>query len=276
MVDLVTKEHNYNFIHNKIAVVIMTFNGDTGCLQQCIRGLEEQKNRGYDLDIHILDDGLNPLHNPQQYSQYHYKKTYFDRRCNLNGTACSLGMLIEFMRIARESEAQYVMKVDCDMYIRNLANFMKPLEENENLVIGFKLNPHMNYAAGVTYILPSIGLYNAIKNFYTWYKLEETENLKEWAAHCPEDWAITRCTAHTNNFTLFQYQNSVNPHTWLLAPFNFKEVKPDGTMNPVCLSRYTIYDFVNFGNRHEIEDKLNARAIAANCMKTFIDFDLER
>lgn len=48
-------------IKGKIAVVIMTFKGDGGCLQQCLRGLEVQKQRGRDIEVYILDDSNNPL-----------------------------------------------------------------------------------------------------------------------------------------------------------------------------------------------------------------------
>ena len=189
-------------------------------------------------------------------------------------------MLIEFLRIARESKAEFIMKVDCDMVIRNLDRFLQPLQENANSVIGFKLNPRMNYAAGVTYILPSQGLYNAIRSFYSWYE-EERVSSKEWAAHCPEDWAITRSVAALNNYTLLQWENSINPHTWLLAPFCYSELNDDGSINPVCLSRYTIYDFVNFGNRHELEHRTELlknhtqREVAAHCMQKFVEFDLD-
>lgn len=124
----------------------------------------------------------------------------------------------------------------------------------------------MNYAAGVTYILPSQGLYNTIRNFHTWYK-EEQENSKEWVAHCPEDWAITRSVAACNGYTLWQWENAVNPHTWLLVPYSYQEISVNGTVSPLSYSRYSMYDFVNFGNRHEITNTTtNAREFAAHCM----------
>ena len=282
MTDVQLNEQPFTTVKGKIAVVIMTFNGDTHCLKQCLRGLEQQIHKGYNLEIFLLDDANHPL-NHEEYSNYHYKKTYFDRRCNLNGTQCTLGMLMEMLRIARESKAEYIMKVDCDMYIRNLERFLQPLEDNPDLVIGFRLNNVMNYVAGVTYILPSKGLYNTIRNFYKWYA-DEKENTKEWISHCPEDWAITRSVAACNNFTLWQWQNAVNPHTWLLAPFNFREIHEDGSINPLCLTRYTMYDFVNFGNRHELTTEhckctslltdIDVRELAGKYMETFIDFDL--
>jgi hypothetical protein len=77
---------------------------------------------------------------------------------------------MEMVRISRQSNAEYIMKVDSDMYIRSLDRFLEPLKTNKNSVIGFRLNKVMNYVAGVTYILPSQGLYNAVKNFGNWYK----------------------------------------------------------------------------------------------------------
>lgn len=273
-------------IDGKIAVFIMTFQGDSGCLVECLRGLEEQKKKGYDLEIYICDDGKNPLQeetlNEIQGVIKSYRKTYFDRNCNLNGTQCSQGMLMEMLRCARECEAEFVMKVDCDMYIRNLKNFLQPLEEDRNSVIGFKLTKDMNYCAGVTYLLPSTGLYNAIRDFYKWWKNEQ-ENDEKWISHCPEDWAITRCVTAVNDFTMYQWDNSTTPNKWLMAPFNFREIEPDGSINPLSFTRFLLYDFVNFGNRYELDkecqcksllDNLDPRSIAGNCMKRFVDFDL--
>lgn len=268
-------------IKNKIAVVIMSFKGDDSCLKQCLRGLEEQKKKGYDLEIHILDDANTPL-NPDDYKGYHYRKTFFPRNKNLNGVACTLGMLMEMLRIARETRAEYILKVDSDMFIRSLDRFLKPIKEDRNLVLGFKLNPQMNYVAGVTYLLPTIGLYNAIRGFNDWFK-NESENEDSFIKHCPEDWAITRCVAETNNFPLVQWDNSEKPQNWLMCPFNFLEVENLEEINPLSFCKCAMYDFVNFGNRYEITEdtkigeylnEMDSREIAGYLMEKFIDFDL--
>lgn len=181
-------------------------------------------------------------------------------------------MLIEMARIARESKAEYILKVDSDMFIRSLDNFLSPLEEDSKQVIGFRLNDRMNYCAGVTYLLPSQGLYNAVKSFNTWLS-NARENDPLFVEHCPEDWAITRCVAEINGYTMYQINNATDPHNWLLSPFVFKEIRSDGSISPLTLSRFQMYDFVNFGNRYEL-DCDNPREVAANCMKKFADFDL--
>lgn len=270
-------------IEGKIAVFIMSFSGDSECLIQCLRGIDEQKKRGYNLEVFVIDDANNPLElTEEQLANVHYKKSYFPRNGNLNGTQCAQGMLMEMLRCCRECKAQYVMKVDSDMYIRTLERFLKPLEEDPNKVIGFKLSKDMCYCAGVTYILPVTGLYKAIKDFYDWFKSEKA-NQDKYIQYCPEDWAITRCVTSVNNYTMCQWDNSTNPENWLLAPFNFREIEADGTINPLCFSRFTMYDFVNFGNRYELDQeckcesllaKKSQRQIAAHFMKSFIDFDL--
>jgi hypothetical protein len=159
------------------------------------------------------------------------------------------------------------------MYIRSLKRFLQPLLTSDKLVLGFRLNNVMNYVAGVTYILPTEGLYNAIRNFCTWYK-EEQENSTEWIQHAPEDWAITRAVAACNGYTLWQWDNAQNPSTWLLVPYNYNEVSTSSTVSPLTLARYSMYDFVNFGNRHEITQNSTPRKFAADCMKHYIDFDL--
>ena len=70
-------EQEYTFIKGKIAVVIMTFDNDSGCLTHCIRCLEEQKKKGYNLELFLLDDATNALQQPYQYTSCHYRKTYF-------------------------------------------------------------------------------------------------------------------------------------------------------------------------------------------------------
>jgi hypothetical protein len=124
----------------------------------------------------------------------------------------------------------------------------------------------MNYAAGVTYLLPSKGLYNAIKNFQMWYKEEQNTS-----PHCPEDWAITRCMATVNNYTLYQWDNYSDPQQWLLTPFNFTDIK-SGNFS-LSFAKCAMYDFVNFGNRHELNVE-NPREVAADIMQRFIDYDL--
>lgn len=266
----------------KIAVCLMTFGGDEKCLTYCLRYLRKQK-KFYNMDFYLLDDANHPLENPP--SDCHYWKTYFDRQGNLNGVECAQGMLIEFLKIARESKAEYIMKVDCDMAIRNLTNFLLPLENDPLQVVGFQLREGMKYAAGVTYILPTCGIYNAIKLFHKWHKVEK-ENAKTdttldfvegaFPDHCPEDWAITRCVAWTNDWKLNLWSNTKQEpsENWLLSPFNFDELRKDGSINPVCLSRYQLYDFVNFGNRYQLEVE-NPREVAAHCFRIFYNFDLK-
>lgn len=135
------------------------------------------------------------------------------------------------------------------MYIRCLDRFLAPLKENPDKVIGFRLTTKMNYAAGVLYLLPTKGLYNTLKNFGSWLNKENGID-NEFPKHCPEDWAITRSVAAINNFTLTQWDNAQNPENWLLSPFNYSELKSDGSISILSMTRFQLYDFVNFGNRH--------------------------
>lgn len=263
----------------------MSFSGDKSCLTQCLRGIDEQRKKGYDLTTFIIDDANSPLElTEEELKDIHYRKSYFPRNCNLNGTQCAHGMLMEMLRCARECGAQYVMKVDSDMYIRSLDRFLKPLKQDPNAIIGFKLSKDMCYCAGVTYLLPTVGLYKAIKDFHKWYK-NEKENTKEWITHCPEDWAITRCVTAVNDYTMYQWDNSTDadPSTWLLAPFNYKEIEADGSISPLAITRFAMYDFVNFGNRYDLDNEckckelLNTkdpRQIAGEFMSLFVDYDL--
>lgn len=257
-------------IKNKIAIFIMSFSGDEGCLFQCVRALEKLSPR-YDFEIFVIDDGHSPLENIPE--NVHYSKSFFNRNGNLNGTECAHGMLMEMLRCARACGAEYVMKVDSDMIIRNLDNFLHPLSINPEQVIGFKLNPSMNYAAGVSYLLPVNGLYETIKKFGIWFNDEKE---KEWfAPHCPEDWAISRCVASVNGYPLYQFNQADNPQNWLMSPFNFDDVQINDTgiiIPRLTFVRFRLYDFVNFGNRYQLKCD-NPREVAAMCMKEFLDFE---
>lgn len=273
---MITKTHSVcrKPIAGKIAVFLMTFADDESYLTQCLRYLSKRQLK-YNLEFFVLDDARKPLKNLP--ANVHYWKTYFDRQGNLNGQECAHGMLIEMLKIARMSNAEYIMKVDCDMCIRNLENFLSPLKENPLQVVGFKLNQTMYHCAGVTYILPAVGLFKAVMNFCAWYAGQrKIDSMVDFALRCPEDWAITRCVAEVNEWTLFQWDNSrdVSPENWLMAPFNFDEVKKDGSISPLSFSRFQLYDFVNFGNRFQLTCD-NPRAFAADCMKAFADFDLQ-
>jgi hypothetical protein len=48
-----------------------------------------------------------------------------------------MGMLMDMLRAARESKAEYILKIDSDMYIRTLDRFLKPLKDDTTPVIGF-------------------------------------------------------------------------------------------------------------------------------------------
>lgn len=257
-------------IKNKIAIFIMSFSGDEGCLFQCVRALEKLSPR-YDFEIFVIDDGHNPIKNIPQ--NVNYSKSFFNRNGNLNGAECAHGMLMEMLRCARECGAEYVMKIDSDMVVRSLDRFLMPLSFNPEQVIGFKLNPLMNYAAGVSYIFPVKGLYEAIKKFGIWFKEEEEK--EHFAAHCPEDWAISRCVSSVNGYQLYQFNQVDRPQYWLMAPFNFEEMKigENGISIPrLTFVRFRMYDFVNFGNRYQLKCE-NPREIAADCMKEFNNFE---
>ena len=168
------------------------------------------------------------------------------------------------------------------MYIRSLDRFLKPLEEDPDSVIGFQLSKSMNYCAGVTYILPSKGLYKAVKEFYTWLN-NEKENTEEFIKHTPEDWAITRCVTSVNDYTMYQWNNHTTPSNWLMSPFNFREIEADGSISSLVFSKYCMYDFVNFGNRYELDKECKCskllqektpRELAGEVMQKFTNFDL--
>lgn len=274
---------SWQSVKGKIAVVIMSFSGDKQCLLQCLRGLEEQKKKGYDLEVFVLDDNEHPLDlSEEELKHFTYRKTFFPRNKNLNGSQCALGMLMEMVRCARSCKAEYLMKVDCDMYIRTIERFIEVLENEPQSVIGFQLRPTMNYAAGVTYILPAQGLYNTVKNFYKWLEHEKKGN-EQFIPHIPEDWAISRSVAWVNKYKLLLWDNFTNSEQWLMAPFNFQELNEDGSVNSLILSKFCMYDFVNFGNRYDITkeckcgkllDQKSPRDIAGETMQKFIDFDL--
>lgn len=260
----------YEMELGKFVICIFTFGGDSGCLDSCVERLHQLQYPS-NFEIFVFDDGENPLEKVPE--NVHYQRTYFQRNGNLNGTECTHGILMCLLKAARQARAEYVMKVDSDMLVLDFERFLKPLKENPYSVVGFKLNEKMQYAAGVCYVMPSCGLYNAIRGFSAWYSQEsETE---EFAAHCPEDWGVTRSMCATNDYKLILFNQVTNPENWLLSPFNYDEIllDEDGkpTIHPLIFQRFMIYDFINFGNRYQIPYK-NARVIASDCMRQYLTF----
>ena len=41
----------WNTVKGKIAVFIMSFSGDKPCLTQCLRGIEQQQKKGYNIEV---------------------------------------------------------------------------------------------------------------------------------------------------------------------------------------------------------------------------------
>ena len=259
----------YRPIKNKLAICIFTFKGDNRCVSQCIKALEKHR-ANLVFDIFLIDDGLCPLDDIPE--NVFYSKSHYFRNGNLNGAECAQGQMMEMLRCARKASAEYVMKLDSDMIVNSFDNFLAPLWENPDSVVGFKLNPRMNYVAGVCYVFPVKGLYNGIRDFAVWYKKEsETE---EFAAHCPEDWAVSRCITAVNDYTMIQFNQVENSENWLLSPFDFDilEDVENIKIHPLIWHRYRIYDFVNFGNRYQLKCE-NPREVAAECMKQYMDFE---
>ena len=255
---------------NKIAIFFMAFRGDTQCLAESIRAIRRLPSK-YDFEIFILDDANNPLTDVP--TGCYRTMSYFNRNGNLNGAECAHGMLMTMLRCARECGAEYILKVDCDMIIKDLNNFLRPLEYNREQVIGFKLNPFMNYVAGVCYLLPVNALYNTIRYFSTW--LHDEKQKEDYPKHCPEDWAITRAVSMINDIPLLQYNQVDKPENWMMAPFNYNELKfndnSDFIIPDLTMVRFAMYDFINFGNRYQLKIE-NAREVAASCMQQFNDF----
>ena len=264
-------EDPYHMERGKIAFCIFSFAGDAGCLSHCVERLHVL-TYPTEFDIHVFDDAEHPLQSVPH--GVHYHKTYFHRNGNLNGTECAQGMIMCMLQAARESRAEYICKLDSDMLVLNFERFMQPLKENPLSVIGFKLNARMQYAAGVCYILPVTGLYEAIRGFHMWYEAESAR--EDFATHCPEDWAITRAVSALNDYPLLLFNQVDKPSSWLLSPFNYDEIMLGDTngeihIHPLIHQRFLIYDFINFGNRYQIA-RPEARDIAATCMGLYLSF----
>ena len=256
-------------IRNKVAIFYMAFSGDTQCLIESVRSIKRLSSK-YDFDIFIIDDIASPL--KEIPSGCHRYFSFFFRNGNLNGAECAHGMMMSMLTCARKCRAEYILKVDSDMIVKDLDSFLRPLDYDREQVIGFKLNPNMNYAAGVCYLLPVNALYNAIRCFNSW--LIKEQEREDYPQHCPEDWAITRSVSMINNIPLLQYNQVDKQEHWMMAPFNYDEVKlnDDEIRIPnLSLLRFSMYDFVNFGNRFQLHEE-NARDVAAGCMKRFNDF----
>ena len=257
----------WTFEKDKIAACIFTFKDDEPCLHECVRALRRLQKK-HNIEIFIFDDSEHPIENVPE--GVHYRKTYFDRKGNLNGEECAQGQMIEFLIAARQCQAEYILKIDCDTIIRSLDRFLSPLKVERDSVVGFQITRFMDYCAGSMYLLPTVKLYNAIRNFVPFMAEERTKST--FISHVPEDRTITRCVMAQGS-TMRLFDNVEHPENWIFAPYNFRELDTETlTASHISLRRYCIYDVVNFGNRQELMPE-NARAIAGKAMKLFNDME---
>ena len=76
--------------------------------------------------ITILDDARRPIPPSMQqdlenHPQIQYRPTHWERGGNLRGRTCLRGLLSEYRRSLRETEAPYVLKLDADTLVLNPA-----------------------------------------------------------------------------------------------------------------------------------------------------------
>ena len=72
--------------------------------------------------ITILDDARHPIPPSMQqdlenHPQIQYRPTHWERGGNLRGRTCLRGLLSEYRRSLRETEAPYVLKLDADTLV---------------------------------------------------------------------------------------------------------------------------------------------------------------
>ena len=196
-------------IRNKIAIFIMSFSGDEGCLFQCVRALEKLSPR-YDFEIFVIDDGHNPLENIPE--NVHYSKSFFNRNGNLNGRECVEGMLFCMLEAARLSGADVVIKIDSDIILNNL-NWVKdfnPLQSH----IGFQIQ-NQSHVSGCCYSLPTSALVKMLKVLRS-----EPKN-----RDIPESILMTSLSEKVGLKKVLHVCDSSNPDLWRASSIDCKEIE---------------------------------------------------
>lgn len=113
---------------------IYCYKEDYKCLELCVGQIRQADP---DCRIYLFDDGAAPLlkkHIPKG-KDIIYKKTYFQRRGNLNGLECVRGMLSCMQDIPGSDP---VIKIDADTLLMSIAEIKKSLFERRMLAGGYQ------------------------------------------------------------------------------------------------------------------------------------------
>lgn len=113
---------------------IFCYREDYKCLELCIGQI---RRADPDCRIFLFDDGSAPLHRGHipKGKDVFYKKTYFQRRGNLNGLECVRGMLSCMQDIPGTDP---IVKVDADTLIMSINEIQKSLSDRRMLAGGYQ------------------------------------------------------------------------------------------------------------------------------------------
>lgn len=157
---------------------IFTYSADADCLEICVDQIRSVDDNA---KIYIFDDGKCPLTPDQIPDLCVYKKTWFNRRGNLNGLECVRGMLACLFDIPGDEP---VVKIDADTLLMTTKEIQRSLCDRKKLAGGVQCSVPLAWA-GCCYWLTRQAIEKALELFAR-REFPETKDLYQ------EDLTITR------------------------------------------------------------------------------------
>lgn len=186
-------------------------------------------------------------------------------------------MLFCMLRSARSTQADYVLKIDCDTCLLSLDHILADIRRAPDAIIGYRVSRIENYISGGAYTIPARALYDLILALQDYSSPD---------GNMPEDRTINHLCRACGVPEIIHDHVFAPSSSWHTAPFKYLEL-PARVLEdaePVLpynlLNRYLIYSSVNFGNRHELQTldspPQDPHSVAGKMMRSVLDFAIPR
>ena len=127
-----------------VALCFFTYSGDATLLDMAVQAVPRLRRQGHKVDFYVIDDAFSPLEMPP--AGCRYWRTTFDRKGNLNGAECIVGMVDEYAAIFRMGLYEWVIKVDSDTFLNNIDWLKEVSSQNTAFAGTIHVNEHCSGA----------------------------------------------------------------------------------------------------------------------------------
>lgn len=233
-----------------LTVVYFSFGPDGPCLLESVKSI--RRVYGPLTRICIYDEALNPVDQEiiQEIQPYLYEKTTFNRGGNLNGKECILKMLDCMARAAIATDAQTIMKIDCDTVV--LRDWMNHNRRWAMQGVWFKPRA---FISGLCYAMDATTPAALI---------EKTKNRDLWEGKCPEDATISMLSTIFFPGGVCIFDSAQDAPDRIAVGYYYASQQEWATYNK--------FKIVSFGNRSTMDPKLTTdqkRHVVGQTMQQF-------